>query len=163
MHPVPVRLRRARRTDFVAVMKTLASNGLPVPPPDRSTLRRFRRLVADLGSDFYVAVVEEQVAGFVHVTYTRQIASGACARIEAMAVQRERQGRGVGSLLLDLACRRAKRRRSADLRCEVGLADGSLAEFLAKKGWVREREVLRCGAPAGETAAGDSRIVNVEC
>jgi GNAT superfamily N-acetyltransferase len=145
MHPVPVKLRRARRTDFVAIMKVLATNDLPVPPADRATLRRFRRLVADLGSDFYVAVSGEQMVGFVHVTYTRQLATAARARVEALAVQSDRHGRGIGSSLLELACRRARRRGCADLRCEAGDVDRGFSEFLSRRGWVREGHVLHFG------------------
>jgi N-acetylglutamate synthase-like GNAT family acetyltransferase len=142
MHLVPVKLRRARRTDFVAVMKVLASNDLPVPPPDRATLRRFRRLVADLGGDFYVAVSGEQVVGFVHVTYTRQLATAARARVEALAVQSDCHGRGIGSSLLELAGRRAHRRGCADLRCETGDPERRFSEFLSRRAWVREGDVL---------------------
>jgi len=135
-------IRRAKRTDAIAVIKVLASNGLPVPLPDRSTLRRFRRLVSDLGNDLYVALINEQVSGFVHVTYTRQLATACLARIEAFAVHRERQSRGIGTALLELACYRARRRQSTELRCETGTGD-PIAEFLMKKGWTRDREVLR--------------------
>jgi len=142
MHPAPVTLRRARRTDFVAVMRVLASNDLPVPPPDRATLRRFRRLVADLGADFYVAVSEAQVVGFVHVSYTRQLAGAARARIETLAVHGECRGRGVGSALLELVCMRARRRTCAELLCAAG-GDRLLAEFLSRRGWVPGAELLR--------------------
>jgi N-acetylglutamate synthase-like GNAT family acetyltransferase len=148
MHPVPVKLRRARRTDFVAVMKVLASTNLPVPPADRSTLRRFRRVVADLGGDFYVALSAGQVIGFVHVTYARQLATAARARVEALAVQSDRQGCGIGSALLDLACRRAHRRGCTDVRCETGEAERWFSEFLSRRGWVHERYVLQCAPRA---------------
>jgi len=143
MHLVPVRLRRARRTDFVAVMKVLASNNLPVPLADRATLRRFRRIVADLGGDFYVALSGEQVVGFVHVTYARQLATAARARVEALAVQRDRQGRGIGSALLELAYRRACRRGCTDLRCETGDAEPWFLAFLSRRGWNHDSGVVQ--------------------
>jgi len=65
-------------------MEILASSDLPVPPPDRATLRRFRHVVADLGSDFYVATIDERLVGVVHATYARQIATYPLARIELL-------------------------------------------------------------------------------
>lgn len=144
MYVPEVKLRRARRTDFVAVARILASNNLAVPPPERASLRRFRRLVADLGIDIYVAVVAEQVVGFVHVAYNRQIAGPPKARMEALAVQRDYHHRGIASLLVDLACRRARRRGCHDLRCETQGADRGFRNFLAKKGWSEQGDVLWC-------------------
>jgi len=143
MHPVPVRLRRARRTDFTAIMRILAGNGLPVPPPDRATLRRFRRLVSDLGTDLYVAVTGEQVVGFIHTTYTRQLTVQTRARVEALAVEKEFHRRGIGTSLVVLACQRARRRSCTDLTCEVGRENDSLHTFLSRCGWADGVDLLR--------------------
>lgn len=142
MYLPEIKLRRARRTDFVALMRILASNNLAVPPPERAALRRFRRLVADLGIDIYVAVVAEQVVGFVHVAYSRQIAGAPKARMEALAVQEDYHRRGIASLLVDLACRLARRRGSDDLRCETARSAQGFRNFLMKKGWSQQGDVL---------------------
>jgi GNAT superfamily N-acetyltransferase len=131
-------------------MKILAGNGIPVPPPDRATLRRFRRLVADLGVDLYVAVAGEQVVGFVHVTYTRQLSVRSRARVEALAVEKEFQERGIGSSLLTFAVQRARRRGCSEVSCEAGDERGSLRTFLASCGWVRGVELLRVELPPEE-------------
>ncbi len=105
-----LRLRRARRTDFAAVMHLLAGSGQPVPPPDRATLRRFRNLVADLGADFYLALVDQTLAGLVHVTYARQLCAPPAARIEQLIVAPPFRHRGIGTRLFTFAARRAVQR-----------------------------------------------------
>src|SRR5262249_30860791 len=86
MLPRPIRHRRGRRTDFVEIAGILAASEVPAPVPDRATLRRFRRIVSDLGADFYVALLDERLVGFVHVTYARQLAEAPRARVEALVV-----------------------------------------------------------------------------
>lgn len=131
---MPVRCRRARRTDFVELMRILAESGLPVPPADHATLKRFRRIVSDLGGDLYLAMDEERTVGFVHVTYARQVATAARARIEALVVAPGARRCGVGAALLALVLGRARRRGCA----RVDLADPPPPEvraFLAAGGW----------------------------
>ncbi len=111
MTETAVRLRRARRTDFPAVMQLLASSGQPVPPPDRATLRRFRNLVVDLGADFYLAVVDDTVAGLIHITYARQLCAPPTARVEQLTVGPPFRRRGIGTRLFRLATQRAAQRR----------------------------------------------------
>ena len=116
MVPRRVRFRRGRRTDFVSTMQILASSGVPVPPPDRRVLRRFRRLVADLGADFYVAVLDGALVGFVHVTYARRLAEAPAARLEILVVAPHVRRRGIGRSLAALAADRARRRGCAELQ-----------------------------------------------
>ena len=132
-------------------MKILADNGLPVPPPDRATLRRFRRLVSDLGADLYVAVTGERVAGFVYLSYTRQLTVRCRARLEALAVGKESLERGVDSSLLVLACQRARRRGCSALFCDAGLEHDSLRALLASSGWSPGAGVFRFELPPEET------------
>ncbi len=114
-----LRFRRARRTDFTAVMSLLAGCGIAVPPPDRATLRRFRNLVADLGGDFYVASFDETLAGLVHVTYARQLTTGPAARVDQLVVAERYRRRGIGSGLLAFAQTRARKRGCATFRCAL--------------------------------------------
>jgi GNAT superfamily N-acetyltransferase len=130
----PIRHRRARRTDFDAVSAILAASGLPAPQPERAGLRRFRRLVADLGADFYVAEIAARVVGLVHVTYGRRLIGGAHARLELLVVAPETRGQGVGRSLIQLAASRARRRGCAALRCTAA-PDDQAAQFLGRVGW----------------------------
>jgi GNAT superfamily N-acetyltransferase len=132
----PVRLRRARRTDFVAIMAVLAASGTPTPPADRATLRRFRRVVADLGCDLSVAVVTERVVGVVHVTYARQLAVTATARLELLCVAPDNRGRQIGAALLNHAAERARRRGCSQI-CSGMELDDATAAFLVHAGWMR--------------------------
>lgn len=130
-----VRIRRGRRTDFSAVMDLLAAGGLPVPPADRATLKRFRNIVADLGADLYLAFDGEVALGFVHVTYTRQLTTGALAHLDQLLVADAHRRRGVGSALLQFARRRAERRGCDRLTCTLP-AQSALAPFLGRHGLV---------------------------
>jgi GNAT superfamily N-acetyltransferase len=146
----PIRHRRVRRTDFAAVMGVLGASGLPVPPPDRALLRRFRRLASDLGSDFYVALVGERVVGFVHLTYARQLTQAMKGRVEALVVAPEARRDGVGTSLATLARRRARRRGCSDLRCTADLQAEGIRPFLTRNGWRAEGDEFR--VDLGDTA-----------
>lgn len=148
MLPLPFRLRRGRRTDFVAVMELLAQGGSPVPPADRSTLRRFRRLTADLGTDLYVAVQRERVVGAVHVTYARQLATGARARLELLVVAPDARRQRIGSALVVLAVRRAQRRGCTELLYTHAAPDGAAGAFLARTGWTQAGEMFSMRLPS---------------
>ncbi len=135
MPPTSTRLRRGRRTDFVAILGILASSGYPVPLPDRAALRRFRRVVTDLGSDLYVALLDDRVSGFVYVTYTRDITLGTRGRIEALVVAPDARRRGLGAALAELALRRAAGRGCCDLRCTASPSMTAAQRLLAREGW----------------------------
>jgi len=117
MSDARIHIRRTRRTDFSAVMNLLAASSLPVPPPDRATLRRFRALVTDLGTDFYLALLDGTLAGLVHVSYARQLALPPIARLDQLLVAEALRRRGIGSALLSFAQRRARRRGCASMGC----------------------------------------------
>jgi GNAT superfamily N-acetyltransferase len=128
-----LQIRRGRRTDFTAVMGLLAACGLPVPPPDRATLRRFRHIVADLGTDFYLALVDGELAGLVHVTYARELPMGQRAGIDQLLVAEAFRRRGIGTALLEFAQRRAQGRGCTELRCALPMASPA-RRFLDKTG-----------------------------
>src|SRR5438067_2161073 len=66
-----VRVRRGRRRDLPQVQSLLGIGG-----GDRLA-RYFRRIVADLGTDFYVAEDREgAIVGLVSVVYARSLARG---------------------------------------------------------------------------------------
>jgi len=135
MPPTPIRHRRARRSDFDAIRALLESSGLAAPTPERAALRRFRRLVADLGADFYVAERDGRLLGVVHVTYTRHLTRSPRARLELLAVTPEARAGGVGRGLLALAAARARRRGCTALRCATPATPAEARAFLLRSGW----------------------------
>ena len=141
MSAQPAHIRRARRTDFTAVMGLLVRSGLPAPPPDRPTLHRFRALVADLGTDFYVAEVDGTLVGLVHVTYARQLAVPPVARLDQLLVAEAFQHRGIASALLAAMERRAHRRGCSHMACALVAGAGPSGRGLLQKHGFR---------PAGE-------------
>jgi GNAT superfamily N-acetyltransferase len=105
-----------------------------VPVPDRATLRRFRQLVADLGGDFYLALVDDAVVGLVHVTYARQLAAPPSARLDQLVVAPTARRRGIGSALLAFVEQRARQRGCNSFTCLVPDADAVARVFLARAG-----------------------------
>lgn len=130
-----VQIRRGRRTDFTAVMRLLAASGIPMPPPDRAAVRRFRNLVADLGADFYLAWIEGTLAGLVHMTYTRQLTMPSRAQLDHLVVADAFRGRGIGSALLAFAQRRAQRRGCIVCSCMLPTTAASVQPFLERAGF----------------------------
>jgi GNAT superfamily N-acetyltransferase len=130
----PIRHRRARRSDFDAIRAIMVSAGLPVPAPERAALRQFRRVVADLGADVYVADVDACVLGVMHITYTRPLSGPPRAHLELLAVASDARGRGVGRSLATFAAARARRRGCVALQCGAPPTDGGRT-FFARTGW----------------------------
>lgn len=139
---VTIRNRRARRDDFGAVREILAASGSTPPSLERAHLRRFRRVVADLCDDLYVALAADRVVGFVHVSYTRQIARASRAHVEALLVAPEWRERGVVSSLIDLARTRARRRGCAELDW-ISPPSPEIRRFLIDQGWRPSGESFR--------------------
>jgi GNAT superfamily N-acetyltransferase len=130
-----LRVRRGRRTDFTLVMNLLAASEVAIPPPDRATLRRFRNIVADLGADFYLALVDETLAGLVHVTYARQLTTGPRARLDQLVVAQAFRRRGVGSALLAFAQGRARKRGCTSFCCPLLPTNPAARSFLETAGF----------------------------
>jgi len=119
----------------MGVMELLAASGVSVPPADRATLRRFRRVVADLGADLYIAVIDEKIVGIVHATYARQLTTTARAHIEALLVAPAVRRMGIGSSLQAFIIERARRRGCDTLVCAPVATANEAARFLAALGW----------------------------
>jgi GNAT superfamily N-acetyltransferase len=130
----PIHHRRARRTDFDAVGAILQASAAPTPPRDRAGLHRFRRVVADLGADLYVAEADGRVLGIVHISYVRHVNRPPEARIELLVVDPPMRRQGVGRGLLVLAAARARRHGCVALRCSVAPA-AEMQAFFTRVGW----------------------------
>jgi GNAT superfamily N-acetyltransferase len=106
---MPLRIRRGRRTDFEALSRLA---GWPkVDGSERRSVRLFRRVVADLGADLYVAEEAGEAVGLVAVNYVRVLRlGGQRAMVEELVVRADRRGAGIGRSLLEFALRRALRR-----------------------------------------------------
>lgn len=122
-------------------MEVRARSGLPLPPADRATLRRFRRLVAEQGADLYVAITDDAAVGFIHLTYARQFAGAPRARIESLLTQGE-QAQAAGALLLALALRRARKRGCATLCWLPSQTEPAARGLIEAGGWRPAGEML---------------------
>jgi GNAT superfamily N-acetyltransferase len=115
-------------------MQVLADSGIPVPPPDRATLKRFRNIVADLGADFYVALLDDAIVALVHVTYARQLTHGPHARLDQLVVAHQFRRRGIGTALLAFVQQRARKRGCAGFSCTLPAHEAAAHHFLGKNG-----------------------------
>jgi mycolipenoyl-CoA---2-(long-chain-fatty acyl)-trehalose mycolipenoyltransferase / long-chain-acyl-CoA---trehalose acyltransferase len=134
MSSARVQIRRSRRTDFTGVMNALAAGQVAVPPPDRAARHRFRNIVADLGADFYLALVDDTVAGLLYVTYARQLARPPQARLDHLVVAEPFRRRGIGSALLAFAQQRARKRGCGTFSCALSAANPTGHAFLQHAG-----------------------------
>jgi len=138
----PVRHRRARRTDFGVIWALLTECGFAAAgEPDRATLRRFRRIIADLGSDLYVAEVDGRALGLAHMAYTRRLAGAPEARLELLVVAPAARGQGVAGSLAALVAARARRRGCMVVRCALA-ASADAGAALEHLGWRRIGDVF---------------------
>jgi N-acetylglutamate synthase-like GNAT family acetyltransferase len=142
MQARPIRHRRGRRTDLMDILRLLTQAEKCAPVPDRALLRRFRRIVSDLGNDLYVALVAECLVGFVHLSYRRHITLGLRGRVESLIVSEHERPQEVGKSLVLLAEQRARRRNCFDLSYTENVGDG-VSEVMAGNGWVCAGRELR--------------------
>jgi len=122
-----VRVRRGRRRDRAAVEALLA-----VPDGDRLE-RVFRRILADLGTDVYVAEDERgEIVGMVSVLYARSLACGGLAALlDGARTRRPALLPG----LLAFAEERARKRGCRRLAAWVDAGDVELRAALLARGY----------------------------
>jgi hypothetical protein len=125
------------------ILRLLAQSEEATPVPDRAMLRRFRRIVSDLGNDLYVALIGELLVGFVQITYRRHITLGLRGRVESLIVNADERAREVAMSLAILAEQRARRRCCFDLRYGAASVSDGIDEVLAASGWVPAGRDLR--------------------
>jgi Acetyltransferase (GNAT) family len=143
MQARPIRHRRGRRTDLMEILRLLAQTEGVAAVPDRAMLRRFRRIVSDLGNDLYVALIGERLQGFVQITYRRHVTLGLRGRVESLIVNADERAREVATSLAILAEQRARRRCCFDLSYAPDNVSHTVNEILAGKGWVPAGQELR--------------------
>lgn len=123
-----VRVRRARRQDLPRLVPLLGEAAAA------NRRRFFRRVLADLGNDVYVAeAADGALVGVVAVAYLRSLAAGRSAAVlDAARVLPGVDGVVLGALL-DVVAARARRRGCVALRAAAD--DPSLAAALRARGW----------------------------
>ena len=134
-----VRVRRGRRGDLPRVLALLGLD------PDPRRARLYRRVVADLGTDLYVAEdTAGDVVGLVSIVYARSLfRGGLSARLDgARAVE------GVLDGLIAFAERRARRRGCARLEVHLDGGEPALYAALIARGY-RGGEALIADLGAG--------------
>jgi hypothetical protein len=136
------------------VLRLFAPTEEATPVPDRATLRRFRRIVSDLGNDLYVALVGERLLGFVQITYRRHIKFGLRGRVESLRVNADERAREVAASLVALAEQRARRRACFDLTYASKSASDYVDEALTGSGWVPADRELRLHLAEAESKPG---------
>jgi hypothetical protein len=146
MEPRPIRCRRARRTDADAIFALLAPAASA--DPDRRTRHRFRKLVADLGADCYVALRDQAVVGVVHVTYARHLLDGQRATVELLRAAGDQQD-DVVRALAGLVGERARRRHCQQIDWRDAPAGTAAQAFAQALGARPAGERLRVEIPAG--------------
>jgi hypothetical protein len=124
-----VRVRRGRRRDLDALGGTL---GVPV---EGRLARMFRRILADLGNDVYVAEdASGELVGVVSVVYRRSLMEGGLAAI----LDGVRTRPGATPLLEGLVAfaeERARRRGCRRLTAWVAPQDGAVRAALVARGY----------------------------
>jgi GNAT superfamily N-acetyltransferase len=124
-----IHIRRGRRTDY-AVLAALCA----WPAAGHASARLFRRTLADLAYDLYVAEDEGRMIGMVAVSYVRALAlGGQRATLEELVVDQGKRRAGVGRQLAEFAIRRARRRGARAF--EARGADENAGRFLERLGF----------------------------
>jgi N-acetylglutamate synthase-like GNAT family acetyltransferase len=131
-----VRVRRGQRRDLAGVESLLG-------PAARAGIERiFRRIVADLGTDVYVAEDREgAIVGLVSVVYARSLVRGGVSAVLDGARARPEPGPAVLEGLVAFAEERARKRGCRRLTAWVDPEDRDLRAMLVARGY-RSGELL---------------------
>jgi len=125
-----LRVRRGRRRDLPQVQALLGAGA------DARLERVFRRILADLGRDLYVAVdAGDEVVGVVSVVYARSLVLGGPAAVLDGARARPAAPPPLLAALVTFAEERARRRGCRWLGAWVDGADGDLRTTLLERGY----------------------------
>jgi hypothetical protein len=131
-----VRVRRGRRCDLAAVRSLLGAGA------GAGLERVFRRIVADLGGDVYVAEDGTgAIVGLVSVVYARSLARGGLSAMLDGARARPEPGPAVLAGLVAFAEERARKRGCRRLAAWVDPDDRDLRAALVARGY-RAGELL---------------------
>jgi hypothetical protein len=124
-----VRVRRGRRGDLPRVLALLGRQSAP------QTMRLYRRVVADLGTDLYVAEdAGGQVVGLVSIVYSRSLFRGALsARLDGARAAASPAAPVLDGLIA-FAERRARRRGCRRLEAPID-GDPELHTALLARGY----------------------------
>jgi hypothetical protein len=125
-----VRVRRGCRRDLPKVQAVLGETA------DARLTRLFRRIVADLGTDVYVA--EEpggEIVGIVSVVYARSLMRGGLSAMLDGARARLRPARPILDGLVAFAEARARRRGCRRLTAWIDAEDAELRATLLARGY----------------------------
>jgi GNAT superfamily N-acetyltransferase len=124
------RVRRGRRGDLPAVQALLAGGA------DEPSARIYRRAVADLGVDVYVAEdASGAIVGLVSLTYARSLARGGrSAVLDGIRTRGERPGPVIADLV-GFAEERARRRGCRRLAAWVEPGEPELRAALLARGY----------------------------
>jgi len=131
-----MRVRRGRRRDLPQVETVLGAGA-----GDRLA-RYYRRILADLGTDVYVAEdAHGEIVGIVAVAYARSLMRGGLSAMLDGACARHQPARPVLEGLLAFAEERARRRGCRRLTAWVDREDAELRATLLARGY-RAGELL---------------------
>jgi len=131
-----VRVRRGRRRDVARLAPLLGARG-----GDRLE-RVMRRILADLGTDVYVAEDGEgEIVGLVSVVYARSLVRGGMSAMLDGARARHEPARPLLEELVAFAEERARKRGCRRLAAWIDPADGELRATLIARGY-RPGELL---------------------
>jgi hypothetical protein len=132
-------VRRSRRTDLPQLAGLLGCEAAGW------RARAFRRIVADLGTDVYVAEDSAgAIVGMVSVVYARSLVHGGlCALLDAVRTRHEPAAALLGPLVA-FAEARARKRGCRRFTAAIEHADGPLRALLLERGWATgERMVMQ--------------------
>lgn len=141
--PAEIRIRRAQRRDFAAVAELCARLSAGKLEENRHTLRRFRRIVADLGNDLYLADNNGHLSGLLHLHFTRQLLGPPRAEVSLLLADPGGPSE-LASRLLDFALARARRRLCASIVLAANDAMANLHDHLLRHGFQRGGEWYVC-------------------
>lgn len=154
----PAKIRSATPTDAAALhalFPRLAAFDVPASrnPEDlwRGDEKLLRAWLAGDAPQCFVQVAELSsgtLAGFTLVSLRPELLSGApSAHLEAIAVSKEAEGRGVARALIDAAEREALARGARSMTLHVFAANARARALYARTGYTEE--LIRCTKPLG--------------
>ncbi len=135
MHDVSV--RRATLDD-AGVLASLAGE-LGYPSTEAQMRTRLTRVLASAFDVVFVAVIDDEIGGWIHVTDSISVENDAHAEIRGLVVHEPQRSRGIGAILVNAAEQWARERGLTRMRVRSNVTRERTHRFYERLGYLTKK------------------------
>ena len=104
------------------------------------TAENIREVIADKDHAAFIAMIDNQVAGWIHIFKAMRLESKPFTEIGGLVVDENNRGQGIGKLLVEKAREWAKEKHIAKLRVRCNKKRAEAHQFYQAIGFIESKE-----------------------